>query len=95
MEILNLLKKGIFKIVLINDVLANIRIFNIRFVDEVKNKRTEKAFEKSRLVIQIFNNNKKDQILIQLLIIQRISQRLIFYITVIRLKTTVYIRNIS
>jgi hypothetical protein len=47
-----------------NDVLKGVRIFNFRFVDEVKNKGTKKAFTKLRLVIQAYNNDKKHLILI-------------------------------
>jgi len=34
-----------------NNVLKRVRIFNFRFVDEVKNKGIKKAFAKSRLVV--------------------------------------------
>ena len=49
LEVLGLLEKGVFEVVY--DVLKGVRIFNSRFVDEVKNKGTEKAFMKSRLVV--------------------------------------------
>jgi hypothetical protein len=52
-----------------NDVLKGVHIFNFRFVDEVKNKGIKKAFTKSRLVIQAYNDNKKRIILTQLLTI--------------------------
>jgi hypothetical protein len=48
-----------------NDVLKGVCIFNSRFVDEVKNKGTEKAFTKSRLVIQAYNDDEKRLILTQ------------------------------
>ena len=50
-EILRLLEKRIFKLVNPKDVPIDIRVFNSRFVDEIKNAGTNKAFEKSRLVI--------------------------------------------
>jgi hypothetical protein len=40
-----------------------IRIFNARFVDKVKNPGTERAFEKSRLVMQAYNNKEKQLVL--------------------------------
>ena len=47
-----------------NNILDNIRIFNSRFINKVKNKRINKAFIKSRLIVQVYNNNKKRLILI-------------------------------
>jgi hypothetical protein len=55
-EIVDLLEKRIFLSINKRNVSSNIRIFNSRFVDEVKNSNTEKAFEKFRLVIQTFND---------------------------------------
>jgi len=45
------LEKGVFETASESDVPKGTRIFNARFVDEVKNKGTDKAFEKSRLVV--------------------------------------------
>ena len=56
-EVLGLLEKGVFEVA--NDVPKGVRIFNSRFVDEVKNKGTKKAFTKSRLVIQAYNDDEK------------------------------------
>jgi len=50
-EINSLLKKGIFKFINTADVLKGVRIFNFRFVNEIKNAGTDKAFKKSRLVV--------------------------------------------
>ena len=47
----------------INDVLEGARLFKSRFVDEIKNTRTDKAFEKSRLVIQVYDDQGKDLVL--------------------------------
>ena len=46
-----LLKKEVFEIINKEDVLAETRIFNNRFIDQVKNKDTKKVFKKSRLII--------------------------------------------
>ena len=79
-EINRLLEKGIFEIVDSTKLSDSIQIFKSRFIDKIKNKGTDKAFKKSRLVIQVYNNQKKNIILTQSLIIQRISQCLILYI---------------
>jgi hypothetical protein len=50
-EALGLIVKGVFEIITKSEVLRGSRIFNFKFVDEVKNKGTKKAFTKSRLVI--------------------------------------------
>ena len=50
-EIMEILEKGVFKVVTSKDVLSNARILNSRFVDEVKNVGTDKAYEKSWLVV--------------------------------------------
>jgi hypothetical protein len=50
-ELNSLLESGVFEVVDITDVLHGIRVFNSQFVDEIKNPGTDKAFEKSRLVI--------------------------------------------
>ena len=46
-----MLEKGVFETVNISDVPEGVRIFNSWFVDEIKNPGTDKAFEKSRLVV--------------------------------------------
>ena len=79
-EINELLKKNIFKIVDSIKLSDNIWIFKFRFIDKVKNKNTDKAFEKSCLVIQVYNNQKKNIVLTQLPTIQKVSQCLILYI---------------
>ena len=48
----------------IKDLLLNVYIFDSRFINQIKNEGTEKAFEKSRLVVQAFNNFEKYEILI-------------------------------
>lgn len=54
---------------------GNVRIFNSRLVREVKAKTTDKPYEKSRLVIQAYNDEGKQEILTQSPTIQRASQR--------------------
>jgi len=55
-EINGLLKKGVFAVIMERDVLQGTCIFNLCFVDEIKYPSTDKAFEKSRLVIQAYND---------------------------------------
>jgi hypothetical protein len=43
-------------VVIERDVLQGACIFNSRFVDEIKYPGTDKAFEKSRLVVQAYND---------------------------------------
>jgi hypothetical protein len=50
-KINKLLKKGIFAAIIEKDILQGVYIFNSCFVDEIKHPGTNKAFEKSRLVI--------------------------------------------
>ena len=76
-EVTRLLEKEVFKAVTSKDVPSNARIFNSCFVNEIKNLGIDKAYEKSRLVVQVYNDQKKELILTQLSVIQRVSQRLI------------------
>jgi hypothetical protein len=64
-ELNGLLEKGVFEIMNSEDLPAGARIFGSRFVDQIKNEGTEKAFEKSRLVVQAFNDSEKQEILTQ------------------------------
>jgi hypothetical protein len=50
-KVLGLIAKGVFEITTKSEVLRGSCIFNSRFVDNVKNKGTKKAFAKSRLVV--------------------------------------------
>ena len=78
-----LLKKKIFKFVSISEIFQNTKLFNARFVNEIKNEDTEKIFEKSRLIMQTYNDFNKNQVFIQSSIIQRVNQRLIACIAVV------------
>jgi hypothetical protein len=44
-------------------VTEGIQLFNSRFVDEIKNLGTNKAFEKSQLVMQVYNDQEKELVL--------------------------------
>lgn len=58
-------------------MLVDIRVFNLPSVDEIKNTSTNKAFEKSWLVVQTYNNYNKDLVLTQSPTIQQVNQCLI------------------
>ena len=75
-EIDGLLARGVFEIIP-KEAAGNVRIFGSRMVDEVKGKETSTPYEKSRLVIQAFNDEGKKTILTQSPTIQRASQRMI------------------
>jgi hypothetical protein len=62
----------VFKIVKASEVPEEVRIFNSRFVDEIKLK-DDVLFMKSRLVVQAYNDNEKKLVLTQSPTIQRIS----------------------
>ena len=97
-EIKGLLEKGVFELVNPKDVPQGNRVFNSRFVDEIKNLGTDKAFEKSRLVVQAYDDPEKDLVLTQSPTIQRVSQRLILCIAAITqndVNTHLYLRDIS
>jgi hypothetical protein len=80
----------------LTDIPQGVRLFNSRFVDEIKNKGTDKAFEKSRLVVQAYNDSEKELVLTQSPTIQRASQRLILCIAAMKLpQARLYLRDIS
>ena len=62
-EVIGLFKKGVFKIIKLYNIPKGVRLFNSQFVDEIKNKGTNKAFKKSRLVVQAYNNLEKELVL--------------------------------
>ena len=91
-----MLEKGVFEVVDTASIPKGTRIFNSRFVDEVKNAGTEKAFEKSRLVVQAYNDLEKEAVLTQSPTIQRVSQRLILCLAaMLQRDTQLYLRDIS
>ena len=67
-EIAALIEDGVFRFEQYDSVIHISRLFNSRLVREIKNKET-KPYEKSRLVIQGFNDSGKAAILTQALII--------------------------
>jgi hypothetical protein len=58
----------VFKVVKALEVLERVRIFNSRFVNEIKLKDNV-LFMKSRLVVQAYNDNEKKLVLTQSLTI--------------------------
>lgn len=96
-EINGLLDKGVFKLTNPEDVPSGARIFNSRFVDEIKNPGTEKAYEKSRLVVQAYNDRDKTLILTESPTIQRVSQRLIICLAAVlgSDRASLYLRDVT
>jgi hypothetical protein len=94
-EINDFIEKDVFQSVVKNDVSFDVRIFNSRFVDEIKHSDTDKAFEKSRLVVQTFNDQDKNLMLTQSSTIQRVSQRLIVCLIAVFSKMNLYLKNIT
>lgn len=76
-------------------VQKNIRIFNSRFVEKIKNIEIANDFEKLRLVVQAYNNYDKMSILIQSLTIEQISQQQILALSAINSKIDLYLRDIT
>ena len=66
-----LFNKNFFDVLILIEMFSKIKLFIFRFVDKIKNSKILITFKKSRLVIQIFNDQKK--IIIQLFTIQRIN----------------------
>ena len=64
-EIAGLIAGSVLKLVAPKDVPENTRIFSSRFVNTLKGEGTDKAFEKSRLVIQAYNDQGKLELLTQ------------------------------
>jgi hypothetical protein len=97
-EIDGLIARGVFEFVQYDpDKHSGVRIFNSRLVNEVKGKATSTPFEKSRLVIQAYNDEGKEVILTQSPTIQRASQRVIIAIapSLIRQGIRLYLRDIT
>jgi hypothetical protein len=76
---------------------SGMRIFNSRLVNEIKGKTTATPFEKSRLVIQAYNDEGKDMILTQSPTIQRASQWLIIALapSLAKMGIRVYLQDIT
>jgi hypothetical protein len=93
-EINDLLKRQVFEIITISEVLKNVRIFNSRFVDEIKHSDISQAYKKFRLMIQAYNDHEKILVLTQALIIQGMSQRIILVIAASMNDCHLYLRDI-
>jgi hypothetical protein len=95
-ELNGLLEKGAFEICDLDSIPHGVRLFNSRFVDTVKFLGTDKAFEKSRLVVQAYDDQEKELVLTQSPTIQRVSQRLILCMAAIGYhELKLYLRDIS
>ncbi|KAI0995528.1 hypothetical protein K3495_g12651 [Podosphaera aphanis] len=98
-ELDGLIQKRVFDIVNISDVTPGSRIFNSRFVDTIKFSGTDRAFEKSRLVVQAYKDKGKQNILTQAPTLQRASQRILLSIAIslpdFGSKYQLYLRDIS
>ncbi len=90
-----MLKRRVFELIIIETVSRDVRIFNFRFVDEIKYSSTSDAYEKFRLMIQAYNDQDKTLILTQSSIIQRMSQRIILALTACTFDCHFYLRNIT
>ena len=87
-------EKNYFEVVSTANLFRGIKIFNSRFVDEIKNIDTANAYEKSRLMMQIYNDEKKIEMLIQTFTIQRMNQRFILTLTTNMSHLDLFLRNI-
>jgi hypothetical protein len=97
-EIDGLVARGVFEFIRYDpNKYSGVRIFNSRLVNEVKGKATNTPFEKSRLVIQAYNDGGKELILTQSPTIQRASQRVIIALapSLVRLKIKLFLRDIT
>ncbi len=95
-EINDLLKRRVFELIIIENVSRDVRIFNFKFVNEIKHSNTSDVYEKFRLMIQTYNDQDKTLILTQSSIIQRMSQRIILVLTVCTIfQCHLYLRDIT
>ena len=94
-EINDFFEKNCFEIVPTANLPREIRIFNSRFVDEIKNIDIADAYEKFRLMMQAYNDEKKIEMLTQTPTIQRMNQRLILTLTANMSHLNLFFRNIS
>ena len=93
-KMIELIEKRMFISINKKKMSEGMRIFNSRFVDEMKNVDTNSAFEKSRLIVQAYNDSIKHFVLTQSPTIQRVSQRLILCFAAIIFSTKLYLRNV-
>lgn len=77
-EFNSLLERGVIKLEKYNRIKhGDGRLFNSRFVREIKGKGTNSLYEKTRMVIAAWGDQDKNEILTQSPTLQRASQRLI------------------
>ena len=50
-KINRLFKKGVFAVIIERDILQNIYIFNLRFINKIKHSNINKVFKKLRFII--------------------------------------------
>lgn len=97
-EIDGLMARGVFEIVQNNaPELVGAKVFGSRIVDEVKGKDTAAPYEKSRWVVQGFNDPNKHTILTSSPTIQRASQRVLLALapTLRTMGVNLYLRDIT
>lgn len=97
-EVEGLLAKGVFEFLPWDITMTGKRIFDSRVVKDVKDKHTLTPYEKSRLVVQAFNDAGKQMVLTQSPTVQRSSTRLMLSIAVALIRTfslCVFLRDIS
>ena len=68
---------------MLKKILSNIQVFNSYFVNNIKDPYIEKTNEKSCLIIYIYNNKKKNFVLIYLPKILKISQSISYCFAII------------
>ncbi|RAL67593.1 hypothetical protein DID88_008346 [Monilinia fructigena] len=98
-EVDGLMENGVFKIVSKASIPPGTRLFKSRFVDEMKDEGTDKAYAKSRLVVQAYQDEGKTTVLTQSPTIQRVSQRIVLALAAILRASNkhiqVYLRDIT
>jgi hypothetical protein len=94
-EINGLLERDVFEAANKKDIPPGTRIFTLRFVEEIKDRGTDKAFEKSRLVVQAYNDADKTTVLTESPTIQRCSQRLILCLAACKKDSKLYLRDVT
>jgi hypothetical protein len=90
--------RGIFRFEQYNLIKHDgIRIFKSRIINEIKGKGTNKSYEKSRFMIQGYNNDGKFLMFTQSPTIQRFSQRILLAITpaLLRKGMFLWLRNVT
>lgn len=92
-EMKGLIEKNVFKLVNEKEAKGH-RIYGSRFVDEVKHEGTPDAYEKSRLVVQAFNDTSHG-LLTYAPTVQRASQRLLLAICALDSKLKLFTRDVS